>query len=143
MKKIYLLAVFVLSSFFLKAQRFFYVETNQITEGFLLDGLLKGSQFIVKSPLASDYIIKTDVGFESGSHVLNLNMTVQDSLTFQTVFQTKEEYTMSDLHSDARLILRLAVKTFIDKNMDRIILCARDDHNDGRMKYLKPRKDKT
>jgi hypothetical protein len=143
MKKIYLLVVFVLSTFLLKAQRFFYVETNDITEGFLLEGLLKGSQFVVETPLASDYIIKTDAGFEKGSHILNLKMTVQDSLTFSTVFQTREEYTIGELHANARLILRLAVKTFIDKNMDRIILCARDDHYDSRMKYLKPKKDKT
>ena len=143
MKKILLLLFLVLTVFLSEAQRFFYIEPNDITGKLLRDGLLKGSQYVARSPLGSDYIIKTDVGFQSGSNILNLKMTVQDSITYKTIFQKNEDYTCSTVNANTQIFLRIAITTFIDKNINQIIVCAKDDHYDASMRFVKPRKDKT
>jgi hypothetical protein len=143
MKKIVALVSLVLVTRLTQAQRFFYIDNNHITEKLLNDGLTNASQYVTKSPMGSDYIIKTDVDFQSGSNVLTLKIMLQDSLTFKTIFQADEEYSLCTLQANPRIFVSMAIRTFIEKNMNQIILCAKDDHCGAQMKWLKPRKDKT
>jgi hypothetical protein len=143
MRNTAILIVFCLSVFFSKAQRFFYVESNPVTNQLILRGLTSGSQYLANSPLGSDYIIKTGVGIQQETHSLQINITLQDSITLSTIYQANEEYNLGIENRNSRLYLRMLVQGFIEKNIGKIIVCARDDHNYGRSKYLSARKDKT
>ena len=143
MKKTFIVIILILDVFFTQAQRFFYVESNPVTDRILHGGLLKGNQFVSNSPLGSDYIIKTDVGVQTESNSLQLKITLQDSITLKTIFQSREEYGIDLRNKNSRLYLRTIVQTFIEKNIGQIIVSAKDDHYDGQAKYLKARKDKT
>ena len=143
MKKTFVVIILILAVFFTHAQRFFYVEFNPVTDRILHGGLLKGNQFVSNSPLGSDYIIKTDVGVQTESNSLQLKITLQDSITLKTIFQSSEEYGIDLRNKNSRLYLRMLVQTFIEKNISQIIVSAKDDHYDGQAKYLKARKDKT
>jgi hypothetical protein len=143
MKKIYLLTVLSFSLFFARAQRFFYLESDDAAGSLIKDGLVKSSQFVTSTPLSSDYIIKTEIGFKKEPNKLTLQIILEDSITFKTIYQTNEEYNFSVINKNSKLLLRTAMETFLEKNISQIILCARDDHYDTRMKPLKPKKDKT
>ncbi len=84
MKKIFLLAVFPLLCNWARAQRFFYIESSRITESSIRSELLKATQYITRSPLSSDYIIKADVGYAEGSNVLSMKIVLEDSITHQS-----------------------------------------------------------
>jgi phage-related tail protein len=143
MKNVMLLLGLIFTCLITRAQSFFYIENNNPTEKSIREVLIKASQYVTQSPLASDYIIKADAGVQDGSHVLNLKMTVQDSISLKTIFQTNEDYTISVVNANTRIFLRIAISTFIDKNINQIITCAREDHQNAQMKFLKSRKDKT
>jgi hypothetical protein len=143
MKKLLALIISVMSFGLAQAQRFFYIEANNNTDRILRNDLVSAAQFVTESPVASDYIIRTEIGLQKGSNILTMNMILQDSITFNTIFQTKEEYAFGDINEKSKIFLRMVVTTFIDKNISHIVLCARDDHYNSGMKYLKSRKDKT
>ena len=143
MKKIYLLIVLSFSLCFTQAQRFFYLESDDAAGNLIKDGLVKSSQFVTSSPLASDYIIKTEIGFQKEPNKLTLQIILEDSITFKTIYQTNEEYNFGIINQNSKILLRTALETFLEKNISEIILCARDDHYDTRMKPIKPKKDKT
>jgi hypothetical protein len=143
MKNILLLISLITAGFYSRAQSFFYIENNNVTEKSIREELMKASQYVTKSPLASDYIIKADAGVQSGSNMLNLKMTVQDSITFKTIFQSSEDYTLSPLNANTQIFLRITIANFIEKNISEIVVFSRDDHYNSRMKFLKARKDKT
>lgn len=105
--------------------------------------LLKASQFVTEFPLMSDYILKTEVGFQKESNTTTLKIVLEDSATFKTIFLTKEEYTIGSLKLSPRIFLNLAMETLIEKNIDQIILCAKDDHFHSQTKLIGLRKDKT
>ena len=142
MKKICILIVCISCAALTEAQRFFYIENNNHTDRIINKGLLKASQYITKSPLASDYIIRTDVEMKPGSNILSLKIILEDSTTFKTVLQATEEYSFGVLHENAPLGVRMAIETFINRNIDRIIVCAKEFHNDARMRFMEPKKDK-
>ncbi len=129
MKKILLLALVLLQVFASEAQRFFYIDSDSghTTEHLLIAGLIREAQYVTKSPLSSDYIIKVDAGSREGSGILSLKMTVQDSITSKTIFQTYEEWTVSAVNANTRIFLKVVISNFIDKNIGRIIVAARDD----------------
>ena len=143
MKNIMLLLGLTFSFFTSNAQSFFYIENNNPTEKSIREELIKASQYITQSPLASDYIIRADAGIQDGYRVLNLKMTVQDSISLKTIFQANEDYTISVVNANTRIFLRMVISAFIDKNVNQIITCAREDHQNAQMKFLKARKDKT
>jgi hypothetical protein len=143
MKKILLVIILGLHICLVHAQRFFYLETDNTTSNLLKDGLMKTSQFVTKSPLGSDYIIKAEAGLQSDPNKLSLNIILQDSITLQTIYQTNEEYAFGYINKNAKLLLRSTIAAFIERNINQIILSAKDDHYDSRMKPLKPKKDKT
>jgi hypothetical protein len=143
MKKILLIFFLVLTTCFAQAQRFFYLESDNTTSNLLRENLMKSSQLITKSPLGSDYIIKADAGLQTDPNKLSLNIILQDSITLETIFQTNEEYTFGYINKNSKLLLRTAIAAFIERNLNQIILSAKDDHYDSRMKPLKPKKDKT
>ncbi|HEY4154283.1 MAG TPA: hypothetical protein VGM24_02625 [Puia sp.] len=143
MKKVFLLAGLILSVFLTRAQRFFYLESNVLTEKFLKEGLLKASQFVTPSPLYSDYIIKTEAGFKPESNTTTLTITVQDSISFKTIFQADEKYSISGSAANARKVFSRVLEMLLYKDLHQMILSAKDNHSDGMVKMLKPGKDKT
>jgi hypothetical protein len=143
MKNILALFGLIMIGFFCPAQSFFYIQCNQVTEKPVREQLIKASQYVTHSPLSSDYIIQADADVETGSGVLNLQMTVQDSITSKMIFQSKASYTLSSINTGTRLFLRMTIAGFIDKNIHQVIACTREDRYDQKMKFLKSRKDKT
>src|SRR5450755_3649233 len=142
MKKIMLLISLVLMVSLSQAQRFFYIDNNYATEKLLADALSGASQYVTRTPLSSDYIITSDVSVLPGTNTLTLQLMLRDSVTFQTIFQAKEEYDLKRLHTNQHLVVNLAVRTFIRKKMHEMFLCV-NDHHSSEMKWLKSRKDKT
>jgi hypothetical protein len=143
MKKIPVLAVFILSGLFSRSQNFFYIGNKDVTEKSIREELEKASQYVTKSPLASDYIITASAAIQSGTNILNLKMTMQDSITYKTIFQSSEDYTMRSVNAHTQIFLRMTVMGFIEKNISQIILCARDDQYHSHGRILKALKDKT
>ena len=143
MKNILVLFGLFMTGIFCRAQSFFYIQRNQVTEKSVREQLIKASQYVTHSPLSSDYIIQADADLETGSGILNLQMTVQDSITSKMIFQARESYTLNSINYATRLFLRMAIAGFIDKNIHQVIACAREDRYDQKMKFLKSRKDKT
>ncbi len=142
-KKIFLLIFLALGFGTAGAQRFFYVDGNPVTENFLKGGLANASQHISVSPLSSDYIIKADVGFQTGANVLTLQINLQDTATLQTIFQNKEIYTFRELPTKSRLFLRTVIRAFIERNIPLIVQSAGEKHGCDQMSSLRARKDKT
>jgi len=126
-----------------RAQRFFYIDQNQLTANLLKGGLLNASQHITNSPLSSDYEVKTEVRFLADQNTLTLAMHLQDSVSFQTIFQVTETYTFLSLGPDTRRSLRTVIQAFIERNISQLVLSAKENHLDNRMNYLQARKDKT
>ncbi len=143
MKKILILLFVVFNIYAVQAQRFYYLESDNTTSDLVKAELTKTSQFITKSPLGSDYIIKTNVALQTDPNKLALNIILEDSITLQAIYQTNEEYSLGFVNKKSKVLLRTAIQAFIDKNINHIILYAKDDHFDSRMKPLKPKKDKT
>jgi hypothetical protein len=143
MKTILLLIILIVHVCLTQAQRFFYVETGNMAEKSIKEDLLKASQHVTKSPLMSDYTIKTELGFQTESKTATLKIILQDSATFQTIFQAKEEYAFGVVKVNPQILLSMAMKTLIEKNINQIILCAKDDHYHSLMKLVELKKDKT
>ena len=142
MKIISILTTFILAGVFCQAQNFFYIGDKNVTEKSIRQELVKASQYVTKSPLASDYIITATVVIQPGTNVLNLAMNVQDSVTYKTLFQSKENYTIHSCDVHTSIFLRMTIEGFIEKNISQIIVCAQDDHYNLHGKFLKARKDK-
>ena len=128
MRPILLLIILISNVYLIQAQRFFYVETGNIAEKQLKEDILKAFQYVAKSPLMSDYTIKTELGFQAESKTTTLKITMEDSATFKTIFQTREEYAFGAFKMNPQILLNMAMKTLIEKNIRQIILCAKDDH---------------
>ncbi len=143
MKKILLLFAFTAPACLIQAQRFFYLEKGNMAEIPLKRDLLKASQFVTESPLMSDYIVKTEVGFQKESNITTLKIVLEDSATFKTIFLTKEEYALGGLKLNPGIFLNLAMETLIEKNIDQIIHSAKDDHFHTQTKLIGLKKDKT
>ena len=143
MKIVPVLAGFILFGLFSRAQNFFYIENKNVTEKSIREELMKASQYVTKSPLASDYIITATVAVQSGTNMLNLKMTMQDSITYKTLFQSNEDYTLHSVDANTEVFLRMTIAGFIEKNISQIIVCAHDDHYNTHGKFLKAQKDKT
>jgi hypothetical protein len=90
MKKISILSGILLIACLCHGQRFFYIQDSQPTQKILTDELQHAFQYVTTTPLASDYIIKSEVGFQAETHSLTMQITLQDSITFQTIFQANE-----------------------------------------------------
>lgn len=143
MKKIPVLFALCICFGATRAQSFFYIENNRITDNLVRNNLLKAAQFVTRSPLSSDFIIKTEMNFTTGSNILTLHINLQDTATSQTVFQSKETLAFGELRTNTRMMLITVIRAFIDRNINQIILTARENHFDDRSGWLRARKDKT
>jgi hypothetical protein len=143
MKKTLLLLMVTFTLLVAHAQRFFYLDSDNTTSNLLKYDLIKCSQFITNTPLASDYIVKMKASLQTASNKMSLDIRLQDSITLETIYQTNEEYSFPDINKSSKIFLKSAIQFFVDRNIDRIIIYAKDDHDDARMKLLKPKKDKT
>jgi hypothetical protein len=143
MKILPVITGFILLGFCGRAQNFFYIVNDNVTEKSIREELMKASQYVTKSPLASDYIITASADVQSETNILNLKMTMQDSITLKTIFQSSEDYSLHSVNANTLIFLKLTIAGFIEKNISRIIFCAQDDHSSMHGKFLKARKDKT
>jgi hypothetical protein len=143
MKKTLLLLMVFFTLLVAHAQRFFYLDSDNTTSNLLKYDLIKCSQFITNTPLASDYIVKMKASLQNASNKMSLDIRLQDSITLETIYQTNEEYTYGDADKYSGIFLKTTIQSFIDRNIDQIIIYAKEDHNDARMKLLKTKKDKT
>ena len=130
MKKIALLTILVIGVLFTRAQRFFYIEKGNMAERSLQEDLLKASQFVTRSVLASDYTIKTEIG-KRGDHKTTLKIIVEDSASFKPIYQANEEYVFGEMKINEQLMINMALRTLIEKNINQIIYCAKNDHQNG------------
>jgi hypothetical protein len=143
MKKTLLFLIVSFSLSVTHAQRSFYLDSDNTTSGLLRYDLIKCSQFVANTPLASDYIVKMKASLQTKSNKMILDIRLQDSITLETIYQTNEEYTFGDADKYSKIFLKTTIQSFIDRNIDQIIIYAKDDHDDTRMKLLKPKKEKT
>jgi hypothetical protein len=143
MKIFPLMAAFIIFGLVSHAQNFFYIENRNATEKEIREELMKASQYVTKSPLASDYIITASADIQSGTNILNLKMTMQDSVTYKTIFQSNEDYSLLAVNANTRIFLKMTISGFINKNINQIIYCARDEHYNTHGRFLKAEKDKT
>jgi hypothetical protein len=143
MKRILILLILIANVYLTKAQKFFYVETGNVAETTIKKKLLKASQFVAKSPIVSDYIIKTEVGAQAESNIPTIKIQLVDSITFRTIFQAEEKYTTNAMNIQPQSALIMAVNTLIEKNIKEIILCAKQDNFNELIKMMKLKKDKT
>jgi hypothetical protein len=143
MKTALLNIIFLFTLCFAQAQRFFYVEPGSMDQTITKD-LVRASQYVTKIPLMSDYIIKTEAGFAEGTNNnTTLKIIVQDSATLETIYQTNEEFCFGASKIDRRILVDMAAQTLIEKNINQIVLCTRNDHSNGQTKLFKAKKDKT
>jgi hypothetical protein len=143
MKKTLLFLMFSFTLLMAHAQRFFYLDSDNTTSNLLRYDLIKCSQFVANTPLASDYIVKMKASLQTASNKMSLDIRLQDSITLETIYETNEEYSFRDINKSSKIFLKSAIQSFVDRNIDQIIIYAKDDHDDARMKLLRPRKDKT
>jgi hypothetical protein len=143
MKKIFILSTILLTGCMVRAQRFFYIDNSPLTAKFLTSELQHAFQYVTSSPMTSDYIIKSEVGIQDENRRLTMQITLQDSISLETIFQSNEtcDYNRSD--KNVQLFLNMAVRTFLEKNISQIIGSAKDDHLNSTMKTLGARKDKS
>ena len=142
-KKLVILILLIFHFGFTRAQHFFYIDQNHITESLLKGGLLKSAQYITNSPLSSDYTIKTNVGFPTDQKTLTLSLDLQDSLTAQMIFQVRETYALENPGPEPQQAMKTIIQAFIQRNINQLVLSAKENHFDNRMNNLKSRKDKT
>lgn len=125
------------------AQRFYYLQPNPVTDKLFKEQLETRSQFIAASPLASDFILESEILLGKEHGTLTLELRLKDTLTDQTIFQAKEEYQLKANNDYSRVFLRLAIGYFVDKNMPDLLMETRRIYNKERGNYLSARKDKT
>ena|SRR5580700_10672465 len=143
MKKIIYLSILTLQVYWAQSQGFFYVETGNFAEKPIKEDLLNAFQMVTNSPFASDYTIKTEAGIKPGTKNAVLKIIMEDSATSAKIFETNEEYSFGLIKMNSRILLDVAMKTLIEKNIKQQILCAQNERHDSMMKWVKPRKDKT
>ena len=88
MKKILFITLLAFNIYFARGQRFFY-QRNNTAGSILREGLTKSAQFVTETPLASDYIIKTDIGFKSEPNTLTLQIILEELNHFQNNLSDK------------------------------------------------------
>lgn len=142
MKRLFVINLLCLVCFLAKAQRFYYVEEMNGNEVLIKEKLRNASQFVIDSPLASDYIFKTSIASTSGDR-FSLKITVIDSLSFKTVLEAEEKYTLHISGVRRKETIPLAIQTMVEKNLPEIILAAGRNHLQVITKELSTKKDKT
>jgi hypothetical protein len=130
MKKAFLLAILISSVFYTRAQRFFYIERGNMAERSLQEDLLKASQFVTRTALESDYTIKTEIGKE-GRYKTILKIIVEDSASFIPIYQANEKYVFGKMRINEQVMINMALRTLIEKNINQIIYCSKNDHQNA------------
>jgi hypothetical protein len=140
--KISLLIALILNMSLLRAQRFFYVDPANQGADFITDNLAKASQYIVKSPEVSDCTVKTGIYFKEPGKTI-LTITLQDSVTFKTLFEASEEYKYKTMVLNSKLLQNYYFKLFSERYVKQLIFYAEKNNMDALIKLLKEKKDKT
>jgi hypothetical protein len=143
MKKILVFIILMQTAFLVQAQRFFYVEPGNNAEQSIEQKLLQTSQYVAKSAIESDYIIKTEAGYLSKSNMPTVKIMLVDSITFKPLFQAQEEYASQFVNAKREIALNLAIRTLIEKNIGQIVLTAKDNRFHTLVKMVRAKKDKT
>ncbi|HLK31144.1 MAG TPA: hypothetical protein VKT28_21370 [Puia sp.] len=143
MKKFLLFIFLTMIAFAVNAQKFFYVETETGWEKLIKEKLLKSSQFVAKSVLESEYIIKPEINNQTKDNLPKLSISVVDTVTSQTVFVAEENYSTAFTNMPSILASRMAIQTLIEKNIGEIILYAKHDSFHKMVRLIGLKKDKT
>jgi hypothetical protein len=143
MKKLFFLVLFGLLTLVTQGQRFFYVESNAMVEKPFKQSLLKESQYLASTPLMSDYIVKTAIGFQAETNTTTIKITIEDSATFNSIYEAKEAFVLQGVRMNSKRLLNMVIKTMIEENIHQIVFCAKNDHMGSQINWIKPRKDKT
>ncbi len=119
------------------------METETGWEKLIKEKLLKSSQFVAKSVLESEYIIKPEISTQSKNNLPILRISVVDTLTFQTVFIAEENYSTVVKNMPTILASGIEMQTLIEKNLEEIIFCTKRDGFHKMIKVIALKKDKT
>lgn len=142
MKRPLAITLFSLFCFFANAQRFYYVEELNGNEVLIKEKLKNASQFVIDSPLASDYILKTSIASTSQDQ-FSIRMLVIDSLSFKTILEAEENYTLHRHGAGLYHAIPLAIQTMVEKNLQEIIFAGGRNHFQMITNGLHAKKDKT
>jgi hypothetical protein len=143
MKNFLLIICLTTIGFAVNAQKFFYVEAETVWEKLIKERLLKSSQFIAKSVLESEYIIKPEISNQIKDNLPKLRISVVDTVTSQTIYVAEENYSTSFTNMPPILASRMAIQTLIEKNIGEIILYAKHDSFHKMVRLIGLKKDKT
>ncbi len=143
LKKLLILIFLITTTLLSNAQKFFYVETETGWEKLVKEKLLKSSQFVAKSVLESQYIIKPEINTQTKNNLPTLRISVVDTLTSQTIFFAEESYSTVVRNMPSLLASRMAIETLIEKNIGEIILYAKQESFHKMVRLIGLKKDKT
>jgi|SRR5579871_5749241 len=141
MKKTILILFLIGFSYLLQAQRFFYVDPSGYGADLINYNLKHASQFLAKSQMDSDCIIKTESISSPGKTIVKI--TMQDSVSFKTIFEASEEYNYKASLLSQEIFQRFCFKVFVDKYNKQLVLSAKRNNCNTYMLLLKEKKDKT
>ena len=136
-----IVSIFLIVAIRVQAQPFFYIAADKAGEKPLREAFLRASQFVVSSPLASDYSIRAGWAIQANGREATLRLQLQDTLSAQIIFQTQETYPLAGLQRG--FVQYFALRTFIAKNIGQLILTANQDRHRSFSKMVIARKDKT
>ncbi|HLY69846.1 MAG TPA: hypothetical protein VKR53_08960 [Puia sp.] len=141
MKKIPLLNIFILCVVFLHAQSFYFIEEGSTSKEFIKQILTNSSQFIVETPIESEFRIKTDISADKQSN-LTVKLAVVDSATFETIYYNEETYRLTGIKTQYSTFTG-AINFFFEKNIKDVIISSKHHTFYKLHRLLKPGKDKT
>ncbi len=135
------LAILMFSS--ISAQRFYYVETNNLVDRLLKAGLEKSDQYVVASAIGSDYTVRTKLVTGRDDGELNLEISLADSVTQKEIFRTREQFCFTNVNRQPELFYGVVIRSFLQRRIGELIISARQDHAGMFREQLKARKDNT
>lgn len=135
------LAILMFSS--ISAQRFYYVETNNLVDRLLKAGLEKSDQYVVASAIGSDYTVRTKLVTGRDDGELNLEISLADSVTQKEIFRTREQFCFTNVNRQPELFYSVVIRSFLQRRIGELIISARQDHAGMFREQLKARKDNT
>ncbi len=143
MRKLLILMFLIAIAFKSNAQKFFYIEKETEWEKLLKERLLKSSQFVAKSVLESDYIIRPEISTQPKDNFATLRISVVDTATLQTIFIAEEKYSTVARNVPTAFASGIAIQTLIEKNINDIILYAKHNSFHKMVRLIGLKKDKT
>ena len=141
MGKQFLVFVLMVLSVEARAQRFFYIDPADKGSQYFLVNLKNASQYISKTAIGSDCTVKTETIVTSFKTVIRI--TLQDSTTLKTIFESAEEYSYHPNKITSDKLQDLYLKIFAERYTDKLVACEKRNNLNYLLSLLKEKKDKT